>query len=79
GAGTRRVSIFDRIAEVVLKEEQEQKQEPVDAKAIRLEINLQDEFYVTFREGAMGMTLSMDESKNAKVGKVVPQGQAYRA
>lgn len=41
---------------------------------------LDDEFRVSFREGAMGMTLSMDpDTRNAHVGKIVPHGQAYRA
>lgn len=41
---------------------------------------LDEEFPVSFREGAMGMTLSMEpDSRDALVGKVVPHGQAYRA
>lgn len=41
---------------------------------------LEDEFRVSFREGAMGMTLSMDpDSRDAIVGKIVEQGQAFRA
>lgn len=41
---------------------------------------LADEFAVSFREGAMGMTLSMDpDTRDAVVGKVVEQGQAFRA
>ncbi len=38
------------------------------------------EFQVSFREGAMGMTLVMaPESRDAIVGKIVEQGQAFRA
>lgn len=41
---------------------------------------LEDEFRVSFREGAMGMTLSMDpDTRDAIVGKIVEQGQAFRA
>ncbi|CAM9990538.1 unnamed protein product [Ectocarpus fasciculatus] len=77
GGGARRASIFDRIADVVFNEEQKQ-QDPVDAIAVRSE--LEDEFRVSFREGAMGMTLSMDpDSRDAVVGKIVEQGQAFRA
>lgn len=35
---------------------------------------------MSFREGAMGMTLSMDpDTRDAVVGKIVEQGQAFRA
>lgn len=41
---------------------------------------LEDEFSVSFREGAMGMTLSMNsDTRDAVVGKIVEQGQAFRA
>ncbi|CAN0063588.1 unnamed protein product, partial [Ectocarpus sp. 8 AP-2014] len=70
-------SIFDRIADVVFNEEQKE-QDPVDAIAVRSE--LEDEFRVSFREGAMGMTLSMDpDTRDAIVGKIVEQGPAFRA
>ncbi|CAM9928083.1 unnamed protein product [Ectocarpus sp. 12 AP-2014] len=77
GGGARRASIFDRIADVVFNEEQKER-DPVDAIAVRSE--LEDEFRVSFREGAMGMTLSMDpDTRDAIVGKIVEQGQAFRA
>ena len=41
---------------------------------------LEHEFTVSFREGAMGMTLSMDpDTRDAVVGKIAEQGQAFRA
>lgn len=41
---------------------------------------LEDNFQVSFREGAMGMTLSMDpDTRDAVVGKIAEQGQAFRA
>ncbi|CAN0308880.1 unnamed protein product [Ectocarpus sp. 4 AP-2014] len=77
GGGARRASIFDRIADVVFNEEQKE-QDPVDTIAVRSE--LEDEFRVSFREGAMGMTLSMNpDTRDAIVGKIVEQGQAFRA
>ncbi|CAM9547224.1 unnamed protein product [Ectocarpus sp. 6 AP-2014] len=77
GGGARRASIFDRIADVVFNEEQKE-HDPVDATAVRSE--LEDEFRVSFREGAMGMTLSMNpDTRDAIVGKIVEQGQAFRA
>ncbi|CAM9150261.1 unnamed protein product, partial [Pylaiella littoralis] len=77
GRGGPRASIFDRIADVVFNEEQKE-QNPVDAVAVRSK--LEEEFRVSFREGAMGMTLSMDpDSRNAVVGNIVEQGQAFRA
>lgn len=49
-------------------------------RSVSARSELENEFTVSFREGAMGMTLSMDrDTRDAVVGKIVEQGQAFRA